>query len=99
MRFRRLLDSGRLPCGRDFLSRSGRESFFRRSSLALPVADRWLVVDRLLGTLGDYHYESERSASWDRELARRLSEIEAGTAKYVTWEEVQQRLLKLTNGV
>jgi putative addiction module component (TIGR02574 family) len=31
------------------------------------------------------------SAAWEQELARRSAEIEAGTASYVTYEQMRER--------
>ena len=73
-------------------------------ALELSVADRQELIDRLFKSLpapGDDDGQSdgvfadpEVAAEWDRELDRRLADIESGRATMVPWEDVRARLLR-----
>jgi putative addiction module component (TIGR02574 family) len=64
-------------------------------ALELPPEDRVLLAERLLATV--HEIDPEVEVAWDREIQRRLAEIENGTANLIPAEEVfaeVRRLLK-----
>jgi putative addiction module component (TIGR02574 family) len=62
--------------------------------LHLPHGDRCQLATRLLESLDQDDHEL--SQEWQEELQKRLSDIEAGTAKLIpaeeVWKQVNQRL-------
>jgi putative addiction module component (TIGR02574 family) len=62
------------------------------AAMNLPPQQRDELAVTLWDSLpDDGSYVPELSDAWKQEIARRSAEIDAGTAKYVTWEEVKQR--------
>jgi putative addiction module component (TIGR02574 family) len=60
----------------------------------LPSHDRARLAEELLDSLhGDS--DAEADAAWDLEIERRVAEIEAGTAKLVTAEDVHAEARRL----
>ena len=60
----------------------------------LPSHDRARLADELLDSLqGDT--DSEADAAWDREIERRVTEIEAGTVKLISAEDVHAEARRL----
>lgn len=64
-----------------------------QAALALPSAKRGELAEVLLESTSDETFEL--SDAWRAEIARRSAEIEAGTAKYVTWQEMRERAHRL----
>ncbi len=60
----------------------------------LSAEDRARLAEELLESL-DQEPESEVEAAWDREIERRVSEIESGTAKLIPAEEVHAEARRL----
>ena len=54
---------------------------------ALSPEDRALLAESLLESIAD-ESESEAEAAWDREIARRLEQVKAGTARLFSAEDV-----------
>jgi putative addiction module component (TIGR02574 family) len=66
-----------------------------RKARALPAEDRVRLAEELLATVQEVDTEVE--AAWEKEIRRRIAEIDSGTAKLVPAEEVfaeVRRLLK-----
>ncbi len=60
----------------------------------LSAEDRARLVEELLDSLqGESDVEAE--SAWDREIERRVSEIESGTAKLVSADEVHAEARRL----
>ena len=60
----------------------------------LPRRDRARLAEELLDSLqGDS--DTEADAAWDREIERRVSEIEAGTVKLISAEDVHAEARRL----
>ena len=66
-----------------------------KRALSLPVDERAALANTLLDSL-DQADDSVEEA-WDKEVARRLKDLEAGRAVTVPWEELHQKLLALAN--
>ena len=60
----------------------------------LPSHDRARLAEELLDSLqGDD--DTEADAAWDREIERRVAEIEAGTVKLISAEDVHAEARRL----
>ena len=60
----------------------------------LSAEDRARLAEELLESL-DQEPESEVEAAWDREIERRVAEVESGTAKLISAEEVHAEARRL----
>lgn len=64
-----------------------------KAALGLPPDARWALVGFLLDSLDD-EADEDTEAAWQREIARRLEEVDAGRAKPIPWAEVRRQLLR-----
>jgi len=65
-----------------------------KEALRLPPEARGALADQLLDSLDDSvdpHAEEE----WDREIAKRIEELDEGRVKPIPWAEVRRRLASL----
>ena len=62
-----------------------------KKALALPVEARAALAGSLLDTL-DETVDEEVEASWQREIASRIEQLDSGKAKTIPWTEVRKRL-------
>ena len=60
----------------------------------LPPEDRARLAEELLESL-EQEPDSEIEVAWDREIERRVAEVEAGTAKLIPAEEVHAEARRL----
>ena len=60
-------------------------------ALDLSPADRAELAGQLIESL-DPEIEKNVEEAWDAEIARRLRDVDAGTAKTIPWAQVQQEL-------
>jgi putative addiction module component (TIGR02574 family) len=60
----------------------------------LSVQDRVRLAEELLASL-DQEPDSEVDAAWDREIQRRVAEVESGTVALVTSEDVHAEARRL----
>lgn len=67
-----------------------------RDATELSEADRATLAGLLIESL-EGEPDPEVDAAWLAEIARRVTEIEAGTVKTVPWDEVRKRLLDRLN--
>jgi putative addiction module component (TIGR02574 family) len=86
---------GKLADGRRTARTSPEVSDLLKRALSLPVDERALA-NTLLDSL-DQPEDSVEQA-WDKEVARRMKDLEAGRALTVSWEELHQKLLAMVNG-
>ena len=63
----------------------------RQQALELPEADRAELARDLVASL-DGPADSDVADAWDKEILRRLAEIDAGTAEVIDREELSRRL-------
>ncbi|HVA46121.1 MAG TPA: addiction module protein [Pirellulales bacterium] len=59
------------------------------AAMRLPDAERAKLADKLSATL-DPMADPVWQAAWGPEIARRVAEVEEGTAKLHTWDELQK---------
>lgn len=67
-----------------------------KKALALPVEARAALAGSLLDSL-DETVDESAEAEWEKEISRRVAELDAGTAKTVPWTEVRRRILAKLN--
>jgi putative addiction module component (TIGR02574 family) len=67
-----------------------------REAAQLPERDRARLAGLLLETL-DPVAEANVEAAWSDEIRRRVSEIDAGTADLIRWEDVRAELFGQSN--
>ncbi len=63
-----------------------------KEALALPVEARAKIANSLLESL-DGEVDPGAYEEWEREIQRRIVEVEAGTAKTIPWSEARARLM------
>lgn len=63
----------------------------RSEALMLPEADRAELAHALVTSL-DAPADADATEAWDREIQRRLAEIDAGTAKLIDRDEFRRRM-------
>ncbi|MEX2215647.1 MAG: addiction module protein [Phycisphaeraceae bacterium] len=66
-------------------------------ALTLPVQERAHLIGDLIESL-DEDVDEDADAAWDTEIARRVQELNAGTAKTVSWEQVRRRVRGILRG-
>lgn len=62
-----------------------------REALNLPSEEREILANRLLDSIGDRDSEA-MSPAWEAEIARRIAEIDSGTAVLIPADEVFTRM-------
>jgi putative addiction module component (TIGR02574 family) len=67
-----------------------------KRALSLPADERAALANTLLDSL-DQGDESAEEA-WDKEVARRIRDLDAGRTLTVPWEELRHQLLATLNG-
>ena len=67
-----------------------------KRALSLPVVERAALANTLLDSLEQVD-ESVQEA-WDREVARRIKDLEAGRAVTVPRDELRRKLLTMADG-
>lgn len=76
----------------------GRElSEILKEALALPADARAALADSLLGSL-DRKVDESAYGAWEREIERRIEEVEAGKVRTVPWSDARVRLMSHLRG-
>lgn len=70
---------------------SGEAQQLFEAALRLPGAQRAKFADCLLDSI-ELNADPEWEKAWSDEIARRLSEIESGTAQFVSWDDLRREL-------
>lgn len=69
-----------------------------QKALALSEEERAKLAGSLIESL-DAEGEESVTEAWEREISRRIAELDAGTAQTIPWAEVQRRIAaKLSHG-
>jgi putative addiction module component (TIGR02574 family) len=68
-----------------------------KKALALPPAARAALAGSLLESL-DETVDAGAEAEWQREIARRMQELDSGKVKPVAWAEARQQISAILNG-
>jgi putative addiction module component (TIGR02574 family) len=66
-----------------------------KRALELPVEERAALANTLLDSLGTT--EQSVQEAWDKEVARRMKDLQAGKAVTVPWEQLHRELLAMVN--
>jgi putative addiction module component (TIGR02574 family) len=64
------------------------------AALKLPPEARAAMAGSLLESL-DAAVDADAEVEWDREIARRLKELDAAPAHVVSWSDARQKILGL----
>lgn len=64
-------------------------------ALRLPDAERAELVGLLIESLDD-ESDTDVQEAWSEEIAKRLAEIDNGSAKPIPWSEVRRRMTQAT---
>ena len=80
---------------RRIIAMSPEVSDLLKRALSLPVDERAALANTLLDSLEQMD-ESAQEA-WDKEVARRVKDLEAGKAVTVPWEELGRKLLTMAD--
>ena len=77
----------------------GSESFgkLRSEVLTLPEEERAELARELVKSL-DAPADPDAADAWDREILRRLAEIDAGTAEFIDRDELRRRMQERARG-
>jgi putative addiction module component (TIGR02574 family) len=71
----------------------GREpSEILKEALALPPDARASIADSLLDSL-DQEVEAAAAEEWEREIRRRIAEVESGAVKTISWSDAREYLM------
>ena len=68
-----------------------------KKALALPSEARAALAGALLESLDDTVDEAAE-AEWDREIARRIEELDAGRVKAISWAEARRQIAATLHG-
>ena len=70
-----------------------------KRALSLPVDERAALANTLLDSLDLANDQADDSVqeAWDKEVARRMKDLDAGRAVTVPWEELRIQLLTRLN--
>ena len=68
-----------------------------KKALALPAEARAALASRLLDSLDDTVDEAAEK-EWDKEIARRIQELDSGKVKPVAWAEARRQIATILNG-
>ncbi len=70
-----------------------------KGALSLPVDERAALANTLLDSLDQANDQADDSVqeAWDKEVARRMKDLDAGRAVTVPWEELRIQLLTRLN--
>ena len=68
-----------------------------RKALALPENERAELAENLISSL-DTSVELDVDAAWQKEVARRLDDVQSGEVKTIPWEDVRQKGRTLLDG-
>lgn len=79
----------------EFMTREADELL--KKALALPPEARAALAGNLLESL-DETVDPSAEEEWDREIARRIQELDSGKVKPVPWAEARRQMLAILNG-
>ena len=68
-----------------------------KKAMSLPPDGRAALASSLLESL-DQTVDEDAEAAWQREIARRMDEVQSGKVKTISWQDVQRKGRTLLNG-
>ena len=63
-----------------------------RQALALPPEARSALASSLIASLDEDTVDEDAELEWEKEIARRIAELNAGTVPTIAWAEVRKRI-------
>jgi putative addiction module component (TIGR02574 family) len=67
-----------------------------REALALPPEARAALADSLLESL-DESADASAEEEWDKEIAGRVADLDAGKVKVVSWSDVRRQMMAIVH--
>jgi putative addiction module component (TIGR02574 family) len=64
-----------------------------KQALALPAEARAALANSLLESLDEDVLDEGAEQEWEREIQRRLKELDSGAVQTIPWSEVRRRML------
>jgi putative addiction module component (TIGR02574 family) len=61
------------------------------SALQMPDEERALIAERLISSL-DHPYDGDVEMTWQKEVQKRLVEIDEGHVELISWEQARRKL-------
>ena len=77
---------------------SDKVSDLLKEALSLPPEARAALATSLLSSLDEDKVDEAAELEWEREIARRVDELKAGSVVTVPWVEVKKRALARIHG-
>lgn len=68
-----------------------------KKALALPVEARAALAGSLLDSLDDT-VDASAEEEWNKEIARRIAELDSGQVKPIPWAEARRQVSSILNG-
>jgi putative addiction module component (TIGR02574 family) len=68
-----------------------------KKALALPVEARAALAGSLLESLDDT-VDASAEEAWNREIARRIEELDSGKVKPIAWAEARRQISAILDG-
>jgi putative addiction module component (TIGR02574 family) len=68
-----------------------------KRALALPAEGRAALAGRLLDSL-DETVDEAAEEEWNKEIARRIEELDSGKVKPISWAEARRQIAATLNG-
>lgn len=68
-----------------------------KKALALPVEARAALAGSLLDSL-DESVDASAEEEWNKEIARRIEELDSGKVKTIPWAEARRQVSAILNG-
>lgn len=62
-------------------------------ALKMSARDRAEIAEKLIFSLND-KYDKDVEIAWQKEVQKRIADIEGGLTKSIPWEEVRKKLYK-----
>ena len=66
-------------------------------ALKKPEKERAQMAEALLASLDTPVVDEDVELAWQREIAKRINDVESGAVKCVPWEEIRDRLRQNTH--
>ncbi|MDD5672678.1 MAG: addiction module protein [Chitinivibrionales bacterium] len=65
-------------------------------AMLMPDEDRAIIAERLIASL-DHEFEKDAELAWQKEIQKRIEDIDSGKVTCIPWEQVRSRLQKNCN--
>jgi putative addiction module component (TIGR02574 family) len=62
-------------------------------AMLMPDEDRAMIAERLIASL-DHEFEKDSEIAWQKELQKRVDDIDSGKVNCIPWKQIRARLKK-----